>query len=246
MTTWMVHTRVDRALALAKAGLPTDDWFTFDDGLVHVYMQRHELAALKQRVTVLVVRDYAELGYPPGDLNVYYQDDRVFNHRSQFMTVDQLRELAELGIELGAHSAAHAVVLVPGKSTPPKRLWRLAELTDDQKHLRVLARVCGTMSALATPGVVVENGGTRKRTEAEFVNYVQTDTHACITWFTATFGYRPLVYAMPFNQTSSVLLDALTDNGVTDMVGAERVDLDTMADNVFDNLILTLKRGSNL
>lgn len=229
MATLMVHTGVDKLLALADANLLlTDDVLTFDDGCLQVHKHLTRLRQLSQRKIVFVVPAYTDLPGPckctPG---VYYQDDRVFNNAKPFMDRHMLRELLANGIELGMHSFAHMPVLTHG-TTPQRRHWRLATMFgNNSKRLTMAAKMFGTTSALAEPGFVFTNDGQPcKRTVVEFAKFVYDDTRQCAAWFANVFDYVPTTYAAPFNRWSPELTAAVTAVGVTERFGSERLDVD--------------------
>jgi len=235
MATLMVHTGVDKLLALADANLLlADDVLTFDDGCLQVHQHLTRLRQLPQRKIVLVVPMYTDLPGPckctPG---VYYQDDRVFNNAKPFMDRHMLRELLANGIELGMHSFAHMPVLTHG-TTPQCRHWRLANAFGaNHKRLTMAAKLFGTTSALAEPGFTFTNDGMpRPRTTAEFTEFVHEDTQQCVAWFTNVFGYVPTAYAAPFNRWSPELTAAVTAVGVTERFGSERLDVDDNYDEI--------------
>ena len=228
---YCVHTCVEELLAAADAGrLRPDDVLTFDDGHVNVHTHREALSRLPQRKVAFIVPRYVDSGLPRSTATseqVYYQTDRVVNHRSQFMTLDEVRALPRWGIELGMHSYAHAVVHDAGW-TPADRLWRLWSLTDDDARLRLLAARFGAFSALARPGMVMIDGHVRRRTQAELAAYVEVDTQACAAWFTDRLGFVPSVYAHPFNEAGPELDAALRRLGVTEVFGHGRLDWDDL------------------
>lgn len=77
-------------------------------------------------------------------------------------------------------------------------------------------------SALAEPGMIVENGKLRRRTPAEFKKYVEEDTNKCIEWFQKYFGGANS-YAYPFFQSSEYLNQLLKKNKVKEIYG-QRTD----------------------
>jgi peptidoglycan/xylan/chitin deacetylase (PgdA/CDA1 family) len=89
------------------AGTPRTLHVTFDDAFRNIRGVLPALERLGIRPTIFVCTDYAAGGRP---LDLPLLDHVPAAHRDELATLnwDELRELAERGIEVGSHSCTHA------------------------------------------------------------------------------------------------------------------------------------------
>jgi peptidoglycan/xylan/chitin deacetylase (PgdA/CDA1 family) len=204
--------------------LPLDRYrLTFDDGLYSQYyyypLLRGLSAGLTFFITTSLIREaQARVQFDGRYLEhmktgVYSYQAFVENNREGFMTVDEVRFLAEQpAVRLGAHSHFHDLILtdVHPRKPKPASSWKSARFQDVPEPLRAGMSI---RSRLAFQGLEYQNGRLVPRSEHQWIDYIRRDTELCLEWFERHLSRVPDAYCFPFNEYSPPLIAILRSYG---------------------------------
>lgn len=231
--------------------LPLDRYrLTFDDGLYSQYYYYPLLAGLPGGLTFFIttslIREAPARAQFDGRFlehmktGVYSYQAYIENNREGFMSVDEVRFLAEQpAVRLGAHSHFHDLILtdVHPRKPKPASAWKSARFQDVPEPLRAGLSI---RSRLAFQGLEFRNGRLVPRSESEWRDYIRRDTELCLGWFERHLGRVPDAYCFPFNEYSSPLIAILRSFGFREFYASRspkdpslisRIDIDGLLES---------------
>ena len=222
---------------------------TFDDGLFSQYYYFPLLKKHPEKLTFFIVTSFIK----PGKARKMYSGEYIAYLKSKkygyrtfvegkydhFMTLEEVQRLSEQpNVLIGVHSHFHDVILTrthPRKRKPLSN-WKLERFQDlpdmDKENLSI-------RSKLAFQGLRYRDGLLIRRSEAEWEDYIKTDTELSIKWMEQHLGLTPKLYCFPFNEHNEKLISSLKPYGFKHFFAARpgkstevlgRIDVDSLID----------------
>jgi hypothetical protein len=228
--------------------LPLDQYrLTFDDGLYSQYYYYPLLRGLPGRLTFFIttslIREAPARSQFDGRFlehmksGVYSYQAFIENNCESFMTVDEVRFLAEQpAVRLGAHSHFHDLILTDVHPRKPKPVsaWKSVRFQEVPAPLRA---GMSTRSRLAFQGFEFRDGRLVPRPESDWLEYIRRDTELCLGWFERHLSRVPEAYCFPFNEYSPPLIAILRSYGFREFYASRspkdpsligRIDIDAL------------------
>jgi hypothetical protein len=206
---------------------------TFDDGLFSHYYYFPLLSQHPRPLTVFIATAFIRPGAArPAFSGRYleFQETAAYSRRAfiesdlrDFMTVEEVQFLAARpNVAIGAHSHFHEVTLtdVHPKKPRPMSAWKLERFAEVPPDVRTGLSI---RSRLAFPGHEFRQDRLVRRSEAQWIDYIQRDTELCLEWFTRHLKRVPEIYGFPFNEYSSKLIAILKSFGFREFYAGSSV-----------------------
>lgn len=202
-----------------------DDIITFDDGHYSILKNIHILPKENKKI-LFITPNFISLkkrNKEPNCNNYYMNDFFISGSREQFLTLPEIEYLIQhYNFEFGMHSFYHDVIYTCEKNNYTSKLWRGYKVPIKLRN-NFNSFFFGH-SKLAYPGFDFRNNKIEKRTECEYLEFIQEDTQLCISWFKKYLGFTEK-YAFPFFEESDGLKSELKRNNILDLYGP-RICLD--------------------
>ncbi len=222
---------------------------TFDDGLFSQYYYFPLLKAHPKKLTYFIVTSFIK----PGKARSMYAGDYIsylktkkYGYRTfiegkfdHFMTLEEIQRIsAQSNTRIGVHSHFHDVILTrthPGKRKPLSK-WKLERF---QNLPDIFKEDLNIRSKLAFQGFNYQGGVLRRRSEAEWEDFIKYDTELAVRWVEDNLGLSPDLYCFPFNEHNEKLISILKAYGFKQFFSARpgkcaevlgRVDIDSLVD----------------
>jgi hypothetical protein len=157
-----------------------------------------------------------------------------FDH---FMTIEELQAISsQTNVRIGVHSHFHDVIFTrthPRKRKPISK-WKLERF---QNLPDISGEDLSIRSKLAFQGFNYRDGLLKRRTDAEWADYIKRDTELCLRWMEDNLGIRPVLYCFPFNEHNEKFIAILKTYGFKKFFAARpgkntevlgRVDIDSL------------------
>jgi hypothetical protein len=220
---------------------------TFDDGLFSQYyyfpLLKHHPEKLIYFITTSFIRPGPARDMFSGEYLPYIKSkkymyrtfiEKKFDH---FMTVEELQSISrQNNVQIGIHSHFHDVIFTrthPRKRKPVskwklKRFEGLSDISTADWSIR---------SKLAFQGFKLQDGKLRRRSEAEWEDYIKYDTELAVRWAADHLGLCPDSYCFAFNEHNQTLISILKTFGFKKFFSARpgefteilgRVDIDSL------------------
>ena len=220
---------------------------TFDDGLFSQFYYFQFFKDHPEKLTYLITTSLIKPGrvrpvfsgrYLPYRKSKKYMYRKVVEGRyDHFMNLAELQTLSSHpNVEIGAHSHFHDVILT--RTHPHKRKalspWKL-ERIPAAKDMDLEA--FSIRSKLAFKGVEVNGGKFIARSQTAWEDFIKYDTELCLQWFDQNLNMQPKIYAFPFNEYCSKLVNILKSFGFEQFLAARpkdrkeitgRIDIDSL------------------
>ncbi len=222
---------------------------TFDDGLFSQYYYFPLFKNHPGKLTYFIVTSFIK----PGKARSMYAGDYIsylkakkYSYRTfiegrfdHFMTLEELQRIsAQPNTRIGVHSHFHDVIL--SRTQPRKRKplskWKLERF---QNLADISAEDLNIRSKLAFQGFNCRDGVIRRRSEAQWEDYIKYDTELAVKWVEDNLGFAPDLYCFPFNEHNEKLISILKTYGFKKFFSARpgkyaevsgRVDIDSLVD----------------
>ena len=220
---------------------------TFDDGLFSQYYYYPVYKNHPEKLTFFIATSFIR----PGKARSMYAGEYIpylkpkkYMYRSfieqrfdHFMTIEELQELAaKPNVQIGVHSHLHDVILT--RSHPRKRKplskWKLERFQNSHEIERQDLNI---RSKLAFQGFHFQDGLLKRRSIAEWEDYIKYDTEQCLKWMADTLGITPELYCFPLNEHNEKLILLLKSFGLNKFFAARpgkstqvlgRLDIDSL------------------
>ena len=157
-----------------------------------------------------------------------------------FMTLEEIQKLSDQpNVQIGIHSHFHDVILTRKHSRKRKPLskWKLERF---QQLPDMAKENLSIRSKLAFQGFHYRDGLLTRRSEAEWEDYIKSDTELSLKWMVEHLGLTPQLYCFPFNEHNEKLLSILKTYGFKHFFAARpgkstevlgRTDIDSLIDD---------------
>ncbi len=222
---------------------------TFDDGLFSQYYYFQYFKNHPEKLTFFITTSLIKQGSARpvfSDRFLPYFKSKKYMYRTfaegqfdHFMNVAELQELSRnTNVEIGAHSHFHDVILT--RTHPHKRKalspWKL-ERIPAAKDMDLEA--FSIRSKLAFKGFEMDGQKVVARSQTAWEDYIKYDTELCLRWFEQNLNIQPKMYAFPFNEYGSNLVNILKLFGFEQFFAARpkhheeitgRIDIDSLLD----------------
>ena len=220
---------------------------TFDDGLFSQYYYFQFFKDHPEKLTYLITTSLIK----PGSARPVFRDrflsylkSKKYMYRTfaegrfdHFMNVEEVQEISRhKNVEIGAHSHFHDVILT--RSHPHKRKalspWKL-ERIPAAKDMDLEA--FSIRSKLAFKGFEMDGEKVVARSQTAWEDYIKYDTELCLRWFDQNLNLQPKIYAFPFNEYCTELVNILKSYGFEQFLAARpkgkqeitgRIDIDSL------------------
>jgi hypothetical protein len=222
---------------------------TFDDGLFTQYYYFPLFKKHPAKLTYFIVTSFIK----PGKTRSIYDGDYIaylktkkYGYRTfiegrfdHFMTLEEVQWIsAQSDTRIGVHSHFHDVIPTRTHSRKRKPLskWKLARF---QNLADISGEDLSIRSKLAFQGFNYREGVLKRRSEAEWEDYIKYDTDLAVRWVENNLGYTPDLYCFPFNEHNEKLIALLETFGFKTFFSARpgkcpevlgRVDIDSLVD----------------
>ena len=223
---------------------------TFDDGLFSQYYYFPLFKRYPGKLTYFITTSFIH----PGKARSMYAGEYVsqikpkkymyhsfiegkFDH---FMTLAEIQIIsAQSNTRVGVHSHFHDVILTrthPGEKKPLSK-WKMARF---QNLPDISGENLSIRSKLAFQGFHYQDGMLRRRSEAEWEDYIKYDTELAVRWVEDNLGFAPDLYCFPFNEHNEKLISILKTYGFKKFFSARpgkfpevmgRADIDSLVDS---------------
>ena len=223
---------------------------TFDDGLFSQYYYFQFFKDHPEKLTYFIATSMIKPGAVRPIFNgryLPYIKSKKYMYRTfaegrfdHFMNVDELKALSRHeNVDIGAHSHFHDVILT--RTHPHKRKalspWKLARIRAAKK---IPLEEFSIRSKLAYKGVEVDGERLIPRSQSAWEDFIKYDTELCLNWFEQNLNMQPKIYAFPFNEYCSKLVNILKSFGFEQFFAARprnkkevsgRIDIDSLLDS---------------
>lgn len=223
---------------------------TFDDGLFSQYYYFQFFKDHPEKLTYFITTSLIKPGSVRPVFNgryLPYMKSKKYMYRTfaegrfdHFMNVDELKALSRhKNVDIGAHSHFHDVILT--RTHPHKRKalspWKLERIRAAKK---IPLEEFSIRSKLAYKGVEVDGGRLIARSQSAWEDFIKYDTELCLNWFEQNLNMQPKIYAFPFNEYCSKLVNILKSFGIEQFFAARprnkkevsgRIDIDSLLDS---------------
>ncbi len=220
---------------------------TFDDGLFSQYYYYPVYKNHPQELIFFIATSFIRPGQArnmyDGHYITYLKPKKymyrcfIENKFDHFMTTEELQELAARpNVQIGVHSHWHDVL--PTDTHPRKRKplsqWKLARFKHSSE---ISSRDLSIRSKIAFQGFDFQNGSLKRRSEAQWEDYIRYDTELCLKWMANNLGITPDAYCFPFNEHNEQVISILKSFGFRHFFAARpgksaevhgRVDIDSL------------------
>ena len=222
---------------------------TFDDGLFSQYYYYPLYKNHPEKFTYFISTFFIQPGKARGmyaGQYIPYLKPKKYMYRcfienifDQFMKTEELQELAaQSNVQIGVHSHWHDVI--PTRTHPRKRKpiskWKLARFNHSSE---ISSRDLSIRSKMAFQGFHFQQGSFKRRSEAQWEDYIRCDTELCLKWMENNLGITPDMYCFPFNEHNEKIISILKSFGFKKFFAARpgkssdvrgRVDIDRIID----------------
>jgi len=220
---------------------------TFDDGLFSQYYYFQLFKDHPEKLTYFITTSLIKPGRVRpvfSGQHLPYRKSKKYMYRTfvegrfdHFMNVAELQALSRhKNVEIGAHSHFHDVILT--RTHPHKRKalspWKI-ERIPAAKDLSL--EEFSIRSKLAFKGVEIDDGKLIPRSRTAWEDFIKYDTELCLRWFEQNLNMQPSMYAFPFNEYCSKLVNILKSFGFEQFLAARpknrteiigRIDIDSL------------------
>ena len=222
---------------------------TFDDGLFSQYYYFPLLKNHPVKLTYFITTSFIK----PGKTRRMFAGEYIswlktkkyayrtfiekrFDH---FMTLEEIQEISvQPNVQMGVHSHFHDVILthIHSRKRKPLSQWKLERF---QNLPDIGGQDLSIRSKLAFQGLEYGDGLLTPRPEAEWEDYIKSDTELCIKWMEEHLGLTPKLYCFPFNEHNEKLISILKTYGFKQFFAARpgkskevigRIDIDSLID----------------
>ncbi len=228
--------------------LPLDAYqLTFDDGLFSQYYYFQFFKDHPEKLTYFITTSLIKPGSVRpvfSNQHLAYLKSKKYMYRTfaegrfdHFLNVAELQEISRhKNVEIGAHSHFHDVILT--RTHPHKRKalssWkreRIPEVKD------ISPEEFSIRSKLAFKGFEMCDQKVIPRSQTAWEDFIKYDTELCLRWFEQNLNIQPKMYAFPFNEYSSKLVNILKSFGFEQFFAARpknkeeitgRIDIDSL------------------
>ena len=223
---------------------------TFDDGLFSQYyyypLFKDHPGKLIYFITTSFIKPGKARNMFSGEYLAYLKSKK-YSYRTfvegkfdHFMTVEELQAISSrANVRIGVHSHFHDVIFT--RSHPRKRKpisqWKLERF---QNRPDMPREDLSIRSKLAFQGLHYQSGLLRRRSEAEWEDYIKYDTELAVRWVEDNLGFCPDLYCFPFNEHNEKLISILKTYGFKKFFAARpgkssevrgRIDIDSLVDS---------------
>ena len=220
---------------------------TFDDGLFSQYYHYPLVKNHPGRLTYFIATSFIQPGTArsmyAGEYIPYLKPKKymyrsfIENNFDHFMTIEEIQELsAKTNVQIGVHSHLHDVIPTHTHSRKRKPLskWKLERF---QNSPEISKRDLSIRSKIAFQGFNFKAGSLKRRSAAEWEDYIKYDTELCLKWVENNLGFTPDMYCFPFNEHNQKLIAILKTFGFNKFFAARpgqskdvwgRVDIDSL------------------
>ena len=223
---------------------------TFDDGLFSQYYYFPLLKPHPGKLTYFITTSFIRPGTARGMYDGEYLPhlkSKKYMYRTfiegkfdHFMTLEELQLISsQTNVRIGVHSHFHDVIFTrthPRKRKPISK-WKLKRFQDLPD---IYGEDFSVRSKLAFQGFNCQDGVLRRRSEAEWEDYIKYDTEFCVRWLQDNLGFTPELYCFPFNEHNEKLISTLKSFGFKKFFAARsgknsevrgRLDIDSLVDD---------------
>jgi hypothetical protein len=222
---------------------------TFDDGLFSQYYYFQFFKDHSEKLTYFITTSLIKPGVArPVFEGRYlpYLKSKKYMYRTfaegrfdHFMNIEELQALSRHpNVDIGVHSHFHDVILT--RTHPHKRKalssWKRERIPSIDQ---ISPEDFSIRSKLAYKGVEVNGGKLIPRAQSAWEDFIKHDTELSLKWFERHLKIQPKIYAFPFNEYSSKLVNILKSYGFQQFYAARprnekeirgRIDIDSLLD----------------
>ena len=220
---------------------------TFDDGLFSQYYYYPVYQDHPRTLNFFITTSFIRPGKARSMFTGKYIDylkPKKYMYRSfieknfdHFMTTEEVQKLAQIAnVKIGVHSHWHDVIPTRTHSRKRKPLskWKRERFGDSSA---ICGRDLSIRSRVAFQGFDFHQGLLKPRSEAQWVDYIRSDTERCIKWMENNLGITPDRYCFPFNEYNETLISILKSYGFRTFFAARsgkrsdvngRIDIDSL------------------